>query len=84
MAGLCTLRVSIRNLLRENFFIFRFDKNPGFTSNKPIALLTLRVFARNLLRGNRRKNIFFIFRFDTNPSFTSNKPTGRSTTLRVY
>ena len=41
-----------------------------------VSLFTLRIFAINLLRGNRRRNIFsFIFRFDTNPGFTSNKPT---------
>ena len=40
---------------------------------------TLRVFARNLLRGNRRRNTFCIpFRclaWDSNPGFLSNKPT---------
>ena len=43
-------------------------------------LLTLRVFARNLLRGNRRRNTFFVFRFNIWPgtrtlAFSSNKPT---------
>ena len=43
-------------------------------------LFTLGVFARNLLREIRRRNIFFHFSFScltwyTNPSFTSNKPT---------
>ena len=44
------------------------------------GLFTLGVFARNLLRENRRKNIFFfILRYidtwpDTNPGFMPNKP----------
>ena len=39
-------------------------------------ILTLRVFARNLLRGNRRRNIFcFISRFEANSGFKSNTPT---------
>ena len=44
------------------------------------GLFTLRVFASNLLRGNRRKNIFFHILFwwltwQTNPCFVSNKTT---------
>ena len=44
------------------------------------GLFTFRVLARNLLRGNRRRNIFFYLlfwylTFDTNKGFTSNKPT---------
>ena len=42
-------------------------------------LLALRVFARNLLRGNRRRNTFRIsfwcLAWDSNPDFSSNKPT---------
>ena len=42
-------------------------------------LFTLRVFARNLLRGNRRKNTFRIsfwcLAWDSNFGFSSNKPT---------
>ena len=42
-------------------------------------LFTLRVFAGNLLRGNRRRNIFRIslwcLAWDSNPGFSSNKPT---------
>ena len=42
-------------------------------------LFTLRVFARNLLRGNRRRNSFRIsfwnLAWDSNPVFSSNKPT---------
>ena len=42
-------------------------------------LYTLRVFARNLLRGNRRKNTFRIsfwcLAWGSNPGFSSNKPT---------
>ena len=42
-------------------------------------LFTLRVFARNLLRGNRRRNTFRIsfwcLTSDTNPGFASNKTT---------
>ena len=40
---------------------------------------TLRVFARNPLRGNRRRNTFCILfcclAWDSNPGFSSNKPT---------
>ena len=40
-------------------------------------LFTLRVFVRNLLRGNRRRNTFHIsfWCLDWNPGFSSNKPT---------
>ena len=42
-------------------------------------LLTLRVFARNLLRGNRWRNNFHIsywcLGWDSNPGFSFNKPT---------
>ena len=42
-------------------------------------LLTLRVFARNLPGGNRRRNTFRIsfqyLAWDSNPGFSSNKPT---------
>ena len=43
-------------------------------------LFTLRVFATNLLRGKRQRNIFFHISFrclarDTNPDFASNKLT---------
>ena len=42
-------------------------------------LFTLRVFARNLLRGNRRRNtfriLFWCLAWDSNPGFSSNKPT---------
>ena len=44
------LYVSCGTYLLRNFFI--------------AGLFTLRVFARNLLRGIRRRNIFFISRFD--------------------
>ena len=41
-------------------------------------LFTLRVFARNLLRGNRRRNTFHILFWclarGSNPGFSSNKP----------
>ena len=42
-------------------------------------LFTLRVFARNLLRGNRRRNtfriLFWCLAWDSNPGFLSSKPT---------
>ena len=42
-------------------------------------LFTRRVFARNLLGGNRRRNIFRILlwclAWNSNPGFSSNKPT---------
>ena len=45
-----------------------------------LGIFPLRVFARNLLRGNRRRNIFFHISFwyltwDMNPIFICNKPT---------
>ena len=42
-------------------------------------LFTLRVFARNLLRGSRRRNtfciLFWCLAWGSNPGFSSNKPT---------
>ena len=42
-------------------------------------LFTHRVFVRNLLRGNRRRNnfrmLFWCLAWDSNPGFSSNKPT---------
>ena len=42
-------------------------------------LFTHKAFARNLLRGNRQRNLLFVFCFDvwpgSNPGFSSNKPT---------
>ena len=55
--------------------------NDRFLRNFFMAgLFTLRVFARNLLRGSRRRNIFHIFIFDDWPevrtqAFASNKST---------
>ena len=37
--------------------------------------ITLRVFARNLLRGNRQRNTFCILFWGSNSGFTANKPT---------
>ena len=50
------------------------------TETSLAGLFTLRVFARNLLRKNRRRNIFFHISFwcltwDTKPGFMSYKPT---------
>ena len=43
------------------------------------VLFTLRAFASNLLRGNRRRNtfctLFWCLAWGSNPGFTSNKPT---------
>ena len=52
-------------------------------------LFTLRGFARNLLRGNRWKNVFIFFRFDIwpgilNSSLTSNKPRLRRLLMSLY
>ena len=44
-----------------------------FRSFLMAGLFTLRVFARNLLRGNRRRTIFFHISFFM-PGLTSNKP----------
>ena len=42
-------------------------------------LFTLKVFSRNLLRGNRQRNtfciLFWCLAWGSNPGFTSNKPT---------
>ena len=65
-------RLRMKNFLR-NFFMAR--------------LFTLRVLARNLLRGNRRSDIFFFhislwcLTWDSNPILKFNKPTHY---LRVY
>ena len=53
--------------------------NDRFLRNYFMAgLFTLIVFARNLLRGNRRKNtfriLFWCLAWDSDPGFTSNKP----------
>ena len=44
-----------------------------------VIWFTLRVFARNLLRGNHRRNtfciLFWCLAWDSNLGFTSNKPT---------
>ena len=53
--------------------------NDRFEKLFTTILFTLRVFARNLLRGNRRRNTFRIsswcLAWDSNPGFSSNKPT---------
>ena len=47
---------------------FNDDSERLFLRNFLMAgLFTLRVFAIDLLRGNRQRNIFFIFRFDVWP-----------------
>ena len=50
-----------------------------FLRNFSWHLITHRVFARNLLRGSRRRNtfriLFWCLAWGSNPSFSSNKPT---------
>ena len=62
---LCVLILYISDRFFEKLFI--------------AILFTLRVFARNLLRGNRRRNTFRIsiwcLAWGSNPGFSSNKPT---------
>ena len=60
---------------------FKSTPNNRFFEKLFMAIFhfTLRVFARNLLRGNRQRNIFRIsfwcLAWDLNPGFSSNKPT---------
>ena len=55
---------------------FKVDSERLFEKLFMAILFTLRVFARNLLRGNRRRNIsFWWLAWDSNPGFSSNKPT---------
>ena len=63
MLWVLILYVSIRT------YSFKSTPNNRFFRNLfMIILFTLRVFARNLLRGSRRRNIFFLyFIFDARP-----------------
>ena len=67
------------NFLRKWRDQFKVDLERHILRNFMAILFTLGGFARNLLRGNRRRNTFHIsFRCLTwisNPGFTSNKPT---------
>ena len=60
---------SLKSTLNDRFFEKLFMA----------ILFNLRAFARNLLRGNRRRNTFHIsfwrLVWDSNPGFSSNKPT---------
>ena len=57
-------------------YILTSTPNDRFLRNFFIAaLFTLRVFARNLLRGSRRRNIFHISFLITDLAFASNNPT---------
>ena len=72
-----TTHVMCVNFIRERRDLeFNVDSERQiFLRNFFMAVLfTLRVFARNLLRGSRRRNIFFIYHFwwltwETNPGF---------------
>ena len=57
--------------LSENDFIVGADPS----TSQLYGLITLRFFARNLQRGNRRRNIFACLTWDTNTGFKSDKPT---------
>ena len=78
-----TTHVVILNFIREwRDLQFNVDsKRQIFEKLFFLFLFTLRIFARNLLRGNPRINIFFFhimfwyLAWDTNLGFTSNKPT---------
>ena len=48
-------------------FIYKWRERQIFKKLFMTALIALRVFARNLLRGIRRKNTFFVFCFDIWP-----------------
>ena len=77
--GHCNPTVRIINLVFHTTYVVRvfiLYINGGTYSLKLIPndrvfeklfiaiLFTLRVFVRNLLKGNRRRNTFFVFRFD--------------------
>ena len=64
----------------DKTYSLRSTPNDRFFEKLFMAILfTLRVFVRNLLRRNRRRNTFRIsfwcLAWDTNPDFSSNKPT---------
>ena len=60
---------------------FKVDSEPQIFFEKLVMaiLFTLRVFAKNLLRGNRRRNtfriLFWCLAWASNPGFSSNMPT---------
>ena len=68
------------NFIHEWPTVYRRLRTTDFLINFFTAgLFSLRVFARNLVRGNRRRKIFFQTSFwcmtwHTNPGFTSNNP----------
>ena len=73
---LCVLNLYISG----GTYSLKSTSNDRFFEKLFMAILfTLRVFARNLLRGNRRRNTlsisFWCLAWDSNPSFSSNKPT---------
>ena len=73
---LCVLIVNISG----GIYSLKSTPNDKFFEKLFIAILfTLRVFARNLLRGNRWRNTFrtsfWCLACDSNPGFSSEKPT---------
>ena len=73
---LCVLILNISGVT----YSLKSTPNDRFFEKLFMAILfTLRVFARNLLSGNRRRNTFRIsfwcLAWDSNPGFSSNKPT---------
>ena len=70
------MRLEGETFLRNKHEIAFFEIKCTFFGRKEN---TIRLFARNLLRGNRRRNTFRIsfwcLAWDSNPGFSSNKPT---------
>ena len=72
-----TTHVVCVNFMREwRDLQFNVDSNDRFLRNFfMVILFTLRVSARNLLRGSRRRNIFSYLMWGLNPCPISHKPT---------
>ena len=72
------LRVSILHISGGTCYLKSTPNDRFFEKLFMAILFTLRVFARNLLRENHRRNIFCILFWclvrGSNPGFTSNKP----------
>ena len=82
LASHTTYVVCVHFIRKWRSYSLTSTANARFLRNFFMAgLFTVRVFTRNLPRGNRRRNILFFYisfrclTWDTKPGFTSNKPT---------
>ena len=80
MTSLLTLLVCVNFIHEWRHLQFKIDSERQIFEKLVMAILfTLRVFARNLLRRSRRRNIFIFsywcLTWGLNSGFTSNKPT---------